>query len=105
MRCDGENGVFTRLFWVYDSDHRMLDGYNAAMRLLQVNGARDISIGSIRGFLTDHYNPTRALVNLSEAALTYLASLLTALVLFLRFLIQVLTLFGRKDYMKIMFLI
>ena len=40
------------------------------------------------------------LVVLSAAALTYLASLLTALVLFLRFLIQVLTLFGRRDYRR-----
>jgi Zn-dependent membrane protease YugP len=37
---------------------------------------------------------------LSAAAMTYLASLLTALVLFLRFLIQVLTLFGRRDYKR-----
>ena len=34
---------------------------------------------------------------LSAAALTYLASLLTSLVYFLRFLVQVLTLFGRRD--------
>ncbi len=34
---------------------------------------------------------------LSAAALTYLASLLTSLVYFLRFLIRVLTLFGRRD--------
>ena len=34
---------------------------------------------------------------LSAAAMTYLASLLTSLVYFLRFLVQVLTLFGRRD--------
>ena len=34
---------------------------------------------------------------LSAAALTYLASLLTSLVYFLRFLVQVLTLFGRRN--------
>jgi Zn-dependent membrane protease YugP len=34
---------------------------------------------------------------LSAAALTYLASLLTSLVYFLRFLFYVLTLFGRRD--------
>ncbi len=34
---------------------------------------------------------------LSAAALTYLASLLTSLVYFLRFLVRVLTLFGRRD--------
>ena len=44
-----------------------LSGYDTAVRLLQVNGACDISIGSVRGFLTDHYDPARALVNLSEA--------------------------------------
>ena len=34
---------------------------------------------------------------LSAAAMTYLASLLTSLIYFLRFLVQVLTLFGRRD--------
>ncbi len=34
---------------------------------------------------------------LSAAALTYLASLLTSLVMFLRFLVRVLTIFGRRD--------
>jgi Zn-dependent membrane protease YugP len=34
---------------------------------------------------------------LSAAALTYLASLLTSLVYFLRFLLYVLTIFGRRD--------
>ena len=34
---------------------------------------------------------------LSAASLTYLASLLTSLVYFLRFLLQVLTMFGRRD--------
>ena len=34
---------------------------------------------------------------LSAAALTYLASLLTSLVYFLRFLVRVLTMFGRRD--------
>ena len=34
---------------------------------------------------------------LSAAALTYLASLLTSLIYLLRFLVQVLTLFGRRD--------
>ncbi|MGN0665594.1 MAG: zinc metallopeptidase [Huintestinicola sp.] len=48
------------------------------------------------GILTeDEINPAKEV--LSAAALTYLASLLTSLVYFLRFLVRVLTLFGRRD--------
>lgn len=48
------------------------------------------------GILTEDELPGASKV-LSAAALTYLASLLTSLVYFLRFLLYVLTIFGRRD--------
>lgn len=44
-----------------------LSGHDAAARLLRANGIYDITIGSVQGFLTDHYHPAKAVVNLSEA--------------------------------------
>lgn len=63
------SGRVKSVFRKYDSVkcRSRLSGYDTAMRLLQMNGARDISVGSVRGFLTDHYDPTKAVVNLSEA--------------------------------------
>lgn len=43
-----------------------MTGYDTARRLLVVNGVRDISIGRVRGHLSDHYHPTKKIVNLSE---------------------------------------
>jgi len=36
-------------------------------RLMRSNGVRGISIGSVKGFLTDHYHPAKHIVNLSES--------------------------------------
>ena len=44
-----------------------LTGYFTVTRLMRANGVYDITIGSVRGFLTDHYHPTKAIVNLSES--------------------------------------
>ena len=44
-----------------------LTGYDTVTRLMRANGVYDITIGSVRGFLTDHYHPTKAIVNLSES--------------------------------------
>lgn len=44
-----------------------MTGYDTAVRLLRVNGIRDISVERVRGELTDHYHPTKKLVNLSES--------------------------------------
>ncbi len=44
-----------------------MTGYDTATRLLRENDARDISVGRVRGSLTDHYHPTKKLVNLSES--------------------------------------
>ena len=38
-----------------------------ATRLLRANGVSGISVGRTRGFLTDHYHPTKQIVNLSES--------------------------------------
>ena len=43
-----------------------MTGYDTARRLLGANGITDISIGRVRGHLTDHYHPTKRIVNLSE---------------------------------------
>ncbi len=43
-----------------------LTGYDAAARLLRAGGVTDISIGRVGGVLTDHYHPTKKVVNLSE---------------------------------------
>ena len=44
-----------------------MTGYDAATRLLRVNGVHDISVGRVRGSLTDHYHPTKKIVNLSDS--------------------------------------
>ena len=43
-----------------------MTGYDAATRLLRRGGATDISVGRVRGELTDHYHPAKRIVNLSD---------------------------------------
>ena len=43
-----------------------MTGYDTARRLLTANGVHDISIGRVGGHLSDHYHPTKKIVNLSE---------------------------------------
>lgn len=43
------------------------DGYNAAHKLLRANGVLGISIGKVSGELTDHYSPSKDVVNLSDS--------------------------------------
>lgn len=43
-----------------------MTGYDTARRLLTANDVKDISIGRVGGHLSDHYHPTRKIVNLSE---------------------------------------
>ena len=43
-----------------------LTGAEVASRMLAAHGIRDVSIVSIPGKLTDHYDPTTKTVNLSE---------------------------------------
>ena len=44
-----------------------MTGYDTAKRLLRAGGATDISVGRVRGTLTDHYHPTKKIVNLSDS--------------------------------------
>lgn len=44
-----------------------MTGYDTAQRLLRRGGVRDISVGRVRGHLSDHYHPTKKQVNLSES--------------------------------------
>ncbi len=44
-----------------------MTGYDAAVRLLRANDVRDISVERVNGELTDHYHPTKKLVNLSAS--------------------------------------
>ena len=43
-----------------------MTGYDTAVRLLRANGANDITVGRVRGTLSDHYHPTKGVVNLSD---------------------------------------
>ena len=44
-----------------------MTGYDTAVRLMRNRGVNDISVNKIRGTLTDHYNPAKKEVNLSES--------------------------------------
>lgn len=53
-----------------------MTGYDAAVRLLRYNGVHGISVGRVSGQLTDHYHPTKHVVNLSDS--TYASSSVSA---------------------------
>lgn len=61
------NGVMTR---------SGMTGYSTAVRLMEANGIYDIAIGRASGHLTDHYNPSKKIVNLSDS--TYNSSSVAA---------------------------
>ena len=44
-----------------------LTGAEVAEKMLRDNGIHDVKVVSVRGHLTDHYNPTNQTVNLSES--------------------------------------
>ncbi|MBQ3488979.1 MAG: zinc metallopeptidase [Clostridia bacterium] len=44
-----------------------MTGYDTAQRLMRANGVYDIGIGKTGGTLTDHYHPTKKIVNLSDS--------------------------------------
>ena len=44
-----------------------MTGYDTAVRLLRSGGVTDIKVGRVKGSLTDHYHPTKKIVNLSES--------------------------------------
>ena len=49
------------------SNSSRMTGYDTAVRLLRSNGVNDITVGRVRGHLTDHYHPTKKVVNLSDS--------------------------------------
>lgn len=44
-----------------------ITGYDAAIRLLQATGISDVTVGTVKGQLSDHYHPANQVVNLSES--------------------------------------
>lgn len=44
-----------------------MTGYDTASYLLRNRGVNDITVNKIRGTLTDHYDPTKGVVNLSQS--------------------------------------
>lgn len=46
---------------------RRMTGYDTAVHLMRANDIRGISIGRVKGQLSDHYDPKRCVVNLSES--------------------------------------
>ena len=44
-----------------------MTGYDTVVRLMRANEVYGISVGRVKGTLSDHYHPTKAVVNLSES--------------------------------------
>lgn len=49
------------------SNRSGMTGYDTVVRLMRANNVQGISIGRIKGTLSDHYHPSKAVVNLSES--------------------------------------
>jgi len=52
--------------WAKVRNSQNMTGAEAAARILQVNGIRDVQVAPIPGKLTDHYDPRKKVVRLSE---------------------------------------
>ncbi len=52
--------------WGKVPNSQNMSGAEAAARILQANGIRDVQVGPIAGKLTDHYDPRKKIVRLSE---------------------------------------
>lgn len=44
-----------------------MTGYDTVVCLMRANDVREISVGRVKGTLSDHYHPTKKVVNLSES--------------------------------------
>lgn len=53
--------------WSQKANTAGLTGRDTALAILRANGIMDVSVEAVRGELTDHYDPTRKVVRLSEA--------------------------------------
>lgn len=60
------SGMLKRRFAQYSEITISLTGAQVAEKMLRDNGIRDVSVVSVPGRLTDHYDPTSKTVNLSE---------------------------------------
>ena len=49
-----------------DSPH-MMTGADVARLMLEQNGIRDVTVSSVAGTLTDHYDPSKKVINLSDS--------------------------------------
>ncbi len=56
----------TYAVWGKVQNSQNMTGAEAAARILQANGIRDVQVAPIPGKLTDHYNPKKKTVRLSE---------------------------------------
>ncbi len=52
--------------WSQVPIHSRMTGYEAARRMLDANGLHDVPVEAIPGQLTDHYDPMKRVVRLSE---------------------------------------
>jgi len=53
--------------WSKKANASGLSGRDAALTILQANGINDVKVEMVQGVLTDHYDPTKKVVRLSEA--------------------------------------
>ncbi len=52
--------------WSQVPIHSRMTGYEAARRMLDANGLYDVPVEAVPGQLTDHYDPTKRVIRLSE---------------------------------------
>ena len=73
------SGKVSSAFRKYDKvkSRRGFTGYDTATCLMRRNGVYDISVGLVGGELSDHYHPTKKVVNLSQS--TYSSSSVAAI--------------------------
>ena len=69
LLCAGASAKVNSAFQKYGRmpNSSRMTGYDTAVRLLRQNGVNDITVGRVRGSLTDHYHPTKKVVNLSDS--------------------------------------
>lgn len=62
------SGKVHRTFAKYNNvaNRAGMTGYDTVVRLMRANDVQGISIGRVKGNLTDHYHPSKRIVNLSE---------------------------------------
>lgn len=59
--------MLTRRFKKYSKVAIELSGAEVSAKMMADNGITDVQIGSVNGQLTDHYDPTKKTINLSDS--------------------------------------